>query len=159
MVISLGGTVVPCLMLIFMLVSSLIETDESRHQEPNKRQSVISPSGKYVLTVPIERSKVDRGPLGFGEPYWYVTISDPNGNIIYRDPEEDFPGRFGTYWIWDEKDRVWIFGSDSGICYYEHADGTWTRHGWGESNNDDIEPPESLYPGSFKRDTLEEYDL
>ncbi|MCP4612028.1 MAG: hypothetical protein GY845_25280 [Planctomycetes bacterium] len=159
MVISLGGTVVPCMMLIFMLVSSLVEADESLHQEPNKRQSVISPSGKYVLTVPIERSKVDRGPLGFGEPFWYVTISDPNGNIIYRDPEEDFPGRFGTYWIWDEKDRVWIFASDEGVFYYECTNGIWTRHYWGESSNDDIAPPESLYPSFFKQDTLEEYDL
>lgn len=159
MVISLGGTVVPCMMLIFMLVSPFIRTYESSHQEPNKRQWVISPSGKYVLTVPIERSKVYRGSLGFGEPYWYVTISDTNGNIIYRDSEEDFPGRFGTYWIWDEKDRVWIFASDEGVFYYECTNGIWTRHYWGESSNDDFAPPESLYPSSFKRDTLEEYDL
>ena len=150
MVISLGGTVVPCLMLIFTLVSPFIETDESSHQKPNKRQPLTSPSGKYVLTVPIERSKVDRGPLGFGEHYWYVTILDTNGNIVYRDIEEDFPGRFGTYWIWDEKDRVWIFASDEGIFYYECINDIWTRHYWGESSNDDIAPPGISVPKFFK---------
>ncbi|MHC4244692.1 MAG: hypothetical protein ACYS3N_21220 [Planctomycetota bacterium] len=153
MAISLGGTVVPCLMLILMLVSPFAKRDESSHQEPNKRQLLTSPSGKYVLNVPIERSKEERGLLGFGSPYWHVTISDQNGNILYRDPERDFPGWFGTYWVWDEKDRVWIFGSDSGTFYYECTNDIWTRYGWRQDNKDnteiDIEPPKSLYPSNY----------
>ena len=153
MAISLGGTVVPCMMLILVLVSLFVKTDESSHREPNKRQPLTSPSGKYVLTVPIERSKEERGPLGFGEPYRHVTISDPNGNILYCDLEKDFPGWFGTYWVWDEKDLVWIFGSDSGTFYYECTNDIWTRYGWRQDNKDnaekDIEPPKSLYPSNY----------
>jgi hypothetical protein len=148
--ISLGGSVVPGLMLILMVISPLIRMGQSSHQKPNQRQPVISPSGKYVLTVPIERSKRHKGPLGFGSPYWHVTISDPNGEVVYRDPEEDFPGWFGTYWVWDEEDRVWLFGSDYGTVFYECADGIWTRYQWGSGKTahveKDIVPPESLYP-------------
>ncbi|MCP4257739.1 MAG: hypothetical protein GY774_09470 [Planctomycetes bacterium] len=151
MVISIGGSVVPCLMLILMLVLPFIETDENS-QEPNKRQSVTSPSGKYVLNVPIERSE-DHGLFGFGEPYRHVIISDPNGNILYRDHRKDFPARFGTYWIWDEKDRAWIFASDEGIFYYECTNGIWTRNEWWQGNKDNAEkgirPPMSLYPSYY----------
>ena len=153
MAISLGGIIVPGLLLVLMLVSPFIKIDRSSHQKSNRRQPLKSPSGKYVLTVPIERSKERRGSLGFGSPYWHVTISDPNGNILYRDPEEDFPGWFGTYWVWDEEDRVWLYGSDSGTFFYECTDRIWTRHEWvygktvlGEKY---IGPPESLYPRYF----------
>ena len=153
MAISLGGTVVPGLLLVLMLMSPFIKTDRSTHQKPNQRQPLTSPSGKYVLTVPIERSKERRSSLGFGSPYWHVTISDPNGNVLYRDPEEDFPGRFGTYWVWDKEDRVWLYGSDAGTVFYECVDGIWTRRerGYGKEGNGekDIAPPESLYPSYF----------
>lgn len=158
-VISFGGLIVPCLMLILMIVSPFIETDKSSHQEPNKRQSQVSPSGKYVLNVPIERTG-DRNLFGFGEPYRHVTISDTKGNVLYRDHRKDFPGRFGTYWIWDEKDRAWIFGRDLGTFYYECTDGTWTRHGWVKNNTEkSIEPPDFLYPNNYKQDKLGDYDL
>jgi len=157
MVISIGGSIVPCLMLIFILVLTFIETDKSYHQEPNKRQSQVSPSGKYVLNVPIERTG-DRNLFGFGEPYRHVKISDTKGSVLYRDHRKDFPGRFGTYWIWDEKDRAWIFGSDLGTFYYECTDGTWTRHGWVKNNTEkSIEPPASLYPSSNKKNRLSSY--
>ena len=153
MVISLSGIVVPGMILVLMLVSPFIKIDRSTHQKPNRRQPLTSPSGKYVLTVPIERSKERRGSLGFGSPYWHVTISDPNGSVLYRDPEEDFPGWFGTYWVWDEEDRVWLYGSDTGTVFYECVDGIWTRRerGYGKKGQGekDIEPPESLYPRYF----------
>lgn len=153
MAISISGTVVPCLILVLILVSPFIKVDRSSHKKHNQRQPLKSPSGKYVLTVPIERSKERRGSLGFGLPYWHVTISDPNGNILYRDPEEDFPGWFGTYWVWDEEDRVCLYGSDTGTVVYECVDGIWTRREWGYGKKGhgekDIEPPESLYPSYF----------
>jgi hypothetical protein len=162
LVISIGGSIVPCLMLILMLVLPFIGTDISRYQEPNKQQSVISPSGIYVLNVPIERSG-EHGLFGFGEPYRHVIISDTKGNILYRDHRKDFPGRFGTYWLWDENDRAWIFGSDTGTFYYECTDGTWTRHGWAKNIKDnsekDIVPPESLYPNSYKNNSMKDYNL
>jgi len=136
-----------------MLVSPFIKIDQSSHQKPNQRQPLKSPSGKYVLTVPIERSKERRDLLGFGSPYRHVTISDPNGNVLYRDPEEYFPEWFGTYWVWDEEDRVWLYGSDTGTFYYECVHGIWTRRGWvnGKTGQGEKEigPPKSLNPGYF----------
>jgi len=154
--ISLGGIIVPGLLLVLMLVSPFIKNDQNSHKKPNQRQPLTSPSGKYILTVPIERSKERRGWLGFGSPYRHITISDPNGNVLYRDPEEDFPGWFGTYWIWDEEDRVWIYGSDNGTFFYECVDGIWKRYEWGYSKKGkgekEIEPPKSLYPRYFDKE-------
>jgi hypothetical protein len=151
--ISIGGAVVPSLLLVFMAISPFIKTGPSRHQKPNRRQPLTSPSGKYVLTVPIERSRKRGGLLDFGSPYRHVTISDPDGNVLYRDPKDDFPGWFGAYWIWDEQDRVWLFGSDSGTVFYECVDGEWARAEWVPGKTGDIEreitPPESLYPPSY----------
>jgi hypothetical protein len=156
MAISLGGIIIPGLILVLMLVSPFIKIDQSSHQKPNQRQPLTSPSSKYVLTVPIERSKERRGSLGFGPPYWHVTISDPNGNVLYRDSEEDFPGWFNSYWVWDEEDRVWLYGSDSGTVFYECVDGIWKRYEWGYSKKGkgekEIEPPKSLYPRYFDKE-------
>ena len=153
--ISIGGAVVPALILVLMLASPLIRTDRTSRRKPNQRQPLTSPSGKYVLTVPIERSRTGRGPLGFGSPYWYVTISDQNGNVLYRDSEHDFPGWFGTYWVWDEQDRVWLFGSDSGTFFYECPDRNWRKQEWAPEQKDNIGrrivPPKSLYPPSHVR--------
>jgi hypothetical protein len=62
------------------------------HKE-NQEQPVVSPSGKYVLTVPIETA-ADK------IRYWRVTISDVNGNVLFKDDSE-FVGRLNVYWSWD----------------------------------------------------------
>ena len=140
---SSGGMIIPCLILVLMLVFPLTRTEADHNQLPNQEQPLISPNGKYILTVPIERYK-NPGEFGFGLPFWCVTISVPNGNVIYRDEDKSFPGWFKHYWIWDEEDRAWIYGSDSGTFFYEYKDGKWLKHDWGK--NLDISPPESLYP-------------
>jgi hypothetical protein len=115
-----GGGSVPAVAFIMLLPGPR----GSRTQKPNQREPLASPSGRFVLTVPIERSKRDRGPLGFGFPYWHVTIADPNGQVLYREPEECFHGIHSVYWVWDDKDRVWLYNSDDGAVYvYEQMNG------------------------------------
>jgi len=141
-----GGVSAP----VLLIVLGLFGPDPPDDQKPNQRQPLVSPSGKYVLTVPIERSRQDRGPLGFGLPYWHVTISDPKGQVVYRDPNESFVGIRNVYWVWGQADRVWLFDSDGGAVYvYEQTDGTWSRHEWGHGTGytaQGITPPPSLYP-------------
>jgi hypothetical protein len=148
---SLGGTSVPGLLLVLMLALPFIGIDPDESQKPNQRQPLTSPGGKYVLTVPRERSKEKQGPIGFGLPFWHVKISDPNRVVLYRDAEESFPGHFSMYWTWDEKDRVWLYDSEGGTVYfYEYVDENWTKQEWGHGKTGyvdrDIEPPLSLYP-------------
>ena len=151
--VSLGAMSSPVLLPALALIGALVRTKPS--QMANRRQPSTSPSGKYVLTVPIERARRP-GLLEFGRPYWHVTISDPNGRVLYRDPEEHYPGWFGAYWAWDEQDRVWIFGYDSGTVFFECVDGVWTRHGWWSKDEEykqhGISPPDSLYPKRQIRD-------
>ena len=114
-------------------------------------QPLTSPSENYVFTVPIERSKQESGPAGFGWPFWHVTISDSKGIVVYRDEEESFPGQFNVYWAWDDQDRVWLFNSDDGCVYFwELAGGTWEKQMWGYWKTRQIEtsisPPLSSIP-------------
>ena len=139
--VAIGGLSSTFLILL-LLILPLIRTNKRHEQPPNRQQHLISPSGKYILTVPVKRIKQEL--LSFGRPYRIVTISDPNGKIIYQDREETFPAWFGTYWVWDKEDRVWLFGSDSGVFFYENIDGDWVRRDWYSELG--VSPPESLYP-------------
>ena len=135
---ALGGisSIFFILLFIFILPFTRVK------QLPNRQQHLRSPSGKYVLNVPVKRIK--QKLLSFGDPYRIVTISDRNEEVIYQDKEETFPAWFGTYWVWDKQDRAWIYGSDAGICFYENINGNWIKHHLGDGM--DITPPESLYP-------------
>lgn len=150
MAVSLGGISIPGLFIALMLLHPLLP-HPPREQKPNQREPLSSPSGWYVLTVPIERSGCHRGPLGYGMPFWHVTISDPNGVVLYRDPNEDFHGIHNIYWVWDDQDRVWLYNSDDGAEYfYVRTDSTWSRSRWGGGKPGQgvqpAAPPKALYP-------------
>lgn len=92
-----------------------------QYHKANQEQPLVSPSGKYVLTVPIERA-ADK------LHYWRVTISDVNGNVLFKD-DSQFVGRLNVYWSWDAHDRVWLNNSDNGYTYYWELDqkNRWRR--------------------------------
>ena len=92
------------------------------YHKKNQEQPLVSPSGKYVLTVPIERA-ADR------LHYWRVTISNVNGNVLFKDDSE-FVGHLNVYWSWDDRDRVWLKNSDNGYTYYWEIDdkNAWRRY-------------------------------
>lgn len=150
---SLGGASVPVLLAALVAAGPFIlpEVDSAGMEKPNQQSRATSPSGRYVLTVPIERSKTQKGPLGYGFPYWHVTISDPNGQVVYRDAEDKFDGLHNVYWAWGDGDIAWLYNSDDGsVYYYQCADGQWARGRWGSGKTgyaeQDIAPPASLYP-------------
>jgi hypothetical protein len=148
--ISLGGAALPALILGSVLLRPVLPVPP-RSQKPNQREPLPSPSDKYVLSVPIERSERDKGPLGYGMPYWHVTISDPNGKVLYRDSDEQFHGIHNVYWTWGDDDRAWLYNSDDGAVYfYELTNETWQKGMWGHGKTghveQDIAPPKSLYP-------------
>ena len=107
--------------LLCLLVVLLSGCRGPAYHKPFQDQPLVSPSGKYVLTVPIEKAADDRR-------YWRVTISDRNGNVLFKDDSE-FPARFNVYWTWDNSDRVWLKNSDNGYTYYWEWDNQnhWRR--------------------------------
>ena len=119
---------------------------------PNHIQPLNSPSGKYVLTVPIETTRNPKDP---GRPVWKVTIADPAGQILYRDDDSLFRGDRNSYWTWDSSDRAWLYYSDSGnVFFWEPQDGNWQKAEWGHAHKRsiarDITPPDGLYPEYLK---------
>jgi hypothetical protein len=117
----------------------------------NQRQPLPSPSGKYVLTIPIETGS------HFSSPgVWKVTIRDSEGSVLYKDEGSDFVGSLNVYWVWDDADRVWLYNSDnSHVYFWELQDGVWSKQDWGASRERQIDgviaPPESVYPEYAKK--------
>jgi hypothetical protein len=141
--------VVSALAILFV---SMVIVKKAWMQEPNRRQPLISPSGKYILTVPLERSGVRARPIWGSAPQaWHVTIAERNGTVVYRDPANYFPRESRLYWAWDANDRVWLYdGERHGVCFYENVSDTWGKTEWGHGKAGriarDIAPPMSLYP-------------
>ena len=134
--------------------------------KPNQQSPSTSPSGLYVLRVPVVAVEDSRGKTLH---FWMPEIADSSGKLPYKD-NEGFPARFNVYWCWDSEDRVWLYNSDDGKVWFweqpqriapkaSHSFGdpdeaNWTRNYWGYGKKNecglDISPPASLYPDYVK---------
>jgi hypothetical protein len=123
---------------LFCLLSLLVFTNCLGPQRRNQDQPLTSPSGKYILTVPIETAQDSHR-------YWRLTISDSTGRVMYKD-DSPFVGNLNVYWSWDKQDRVWLKNSDDGAIYYWEIDShdVWHRHRWEKNQNDSLSPPANL---------------
>ena len=136
---------------LLLFVVLFVLTGCARRPAPaNHRQPLVSPSGKYVLTLPIERA-----PAYANARVWKVTISDRQGDVLYKDNTSTFVGYLMVYWIWDAADRVWLYNSDDGRTFFwELTDGKWVKKEWtkdeGERTVRALAPPPSLYPDYAK---------
>ena len=94
---------------------------------PNHKQGVVSPSGKYVLRLPIE-VQTTNVRYNKGKRVWKVTIADASGKIIYKDEDSVMIGHLMVYWGWDDQDRAWVYNSDNGdIWRWELGADGWKK--------------------------------
>lgn len=122
-----------------LVLAMLVVSCSPPAPKPNQSTPSTSPSGKYVLTVPIERDPSDRNL-----PFWRVTISDATGKQLYKD-DSKFIGTLNVYWCWDSADRVWLYNSDDGAIYvWQIIDGQWQRSPFTLAGP--LKPPEELLP-------------
>ena len=133
---------------LLMVVLVLVLPEPPPHD--NQIQDLASPSGEYVLAVPIERNTTN--PDYRNTRVWKVTIRNADGRVEYKDEASTFVGYLNVYWIWDQDDRVWLYNSDDGHVYFwERAQDAWLKHLWGYGQTKDIPrdimPPDNLYPG------------
>ena len=125
--------------LTIILAALVITSCSPPPQKPNQRTPSTSPSGKFVLTVPIERDPTDRYL-----PFWRVTISDTAGKQLYKD-DSKFIGTLNVYWCWDSSDRVWLYNSDDGAVYvWQILDDKWQRSPFTVAGP--LKPPDELLP-------------
>jgi len=89
-------------------------------------QGTPSPSGKYVLRLPIEAQTTN--PQYKGTRVWKVTIADSSGTVLYKDEDSTMVGTLNVYWGWDDQDRAWVYNSDDGrIWRWEFAESGWKK--------------------------------
>jgi uncharacterized protein YcfL len=131
-------------LFVTICVTILMSCQGAQVNKPNQKQRFVSPSGRYILNVPIEEA--DEGK----NHYWRVTISDNKGTIVFKDDSPLF-ARFNVYWYWDKSDRVWLVNSDNGNTYYWEVDenGQWQRTQWQKENSKGLVPPRELYPEAW----------
>ena len=89
---------------------------------PNQTQNQLSPSGRYVLSVPHKyQSKTQ-------ESVWMVTIKSEDGSVLHQDKESTIWSGANAYFGWDEQDRIWLYNSDDGsIWRWELVMGSWKK--------------------------------
>jgi hypothetical protein len=127
-----------------LLLALLCASCSPTAPKPNQRTPSTSPSGKFVLTVPIERDPSDRNL-----PYWRVTISDATGRQLFKD-DSKFIGTLNVYWCCDNADRVWLYNSDDGMIYvWQFIGGQWQRFASAEAGS--LKPPPELYPDYVRK--------
>ena len=133
-----GATCVICIALVLVWTRCGVD-----RPKPNQEQPLTSPSGSYVLTVPIERVQHTDGHSG---RYWRVTIADANGQVLFKD-DSRFVGNLNVYWCWDDHDRVWLRNSDDGRIHYWELDerNGWRRYQWDERDPKCLFPPTRLF--------------
>jgi len=77
----------------------------------NQTQHLPSRDGRYTVDVPIEKSAKKKGV------FWKVTNRDHSGKQLYKDDDSDFIGYLNVYWLWDNRDRLWLYCSDEGTVF------------------------------------------
>lgn len=107
----------------------------------DQTEPLVSPSGKYVLTLPIEKNT--RNPEYATSKVWKVTIHDSAGVLEYKDEDSTMVGYLNVYWSWDTKDRVWVYNSDNGkVLRWEKQGRIWRNS---EITGEEMgEAPESI---------------
>ena len=131
---NLSSTVL-LLAVIFFVACTTVRVDR-----PNQRQQLRSPSGRYVVNVPIETDSQDN------HRYWRVTILDEKGVVLFKD-DSKFVGNLNVYWYWNKNDQLWLRNSDNGRIYYWETDqnGNWQRTEWTEDKKQSLSPPPELF--------------
>lgn len=98
-----------------------------RSKKRNQIQNLPSPSGNYVLQVPIESNTSD--PRYSGTAVWKVTILDRAGRQEYKDEGSTMVGNLNIYWGWDSSDQVWVYNSDdAGVTRWTKSAEGWVKH-------------------------------
>jgi hypothetical protein len=104
-----------------IVISLLFLTCVGCNAAPNQKQNQLSPSGKYVLSVPQRKNNSN-------ESVWMVTITSKDGSILYQDNTSTMWWGANAYFGWDQQDRVWLYYSDDGsILRWELVNGSWNK--------------------------------
>lgn len=92
-----------------------------------EEQPAASPSGRYVLNV----VALDKNlPLNLS---FFITDRE---EVQLFTSEKSFDSRSMTYFLWDEKYRVWVYSGDTGTYFWERStsDNDWQMSVYARSN-------------------------
>ncbi len=115
------ATLVVCQGLITARQNPLGRAERAQLATP--QQSVMSPSGKYVLKV--LRTTME------GHPFLTFELRDPQAGDTAAplfQAADAYSDYHATFILWDEADRVWVYSGDVGTFFWERGDdGEWHK--------------------------------
>ncbi len=130
---------------LLLIVGSLAACKPPQPKK-NQTQNLPSPSGNYILRVPIEENTTD--PRYSGTRVWKVTILNSTGTQEYKDDDSTMVGHLNIYWGWDANDQVWTYNSDDGrITRWTKDSGSWLKH----EDQDKSGIPQDILPAYERR--------
>ena len=105
---------------------------------PNQQPTLASPSRRYTMKMHMEHNR------------WIVSIFDKSGTKLYEDKNSEFVGHLNVYWLWDKKDRLWLYNSDDGRFYYwSPKPSGWSKALWDRETDrkkGELNPPRGVRP-------------
>lgn len=115
--------------------SNIDINDEFSDRLVTEKQSILSPSEKYILEMIASRQDNVRG-------FHFIVKNSADNNEIFRS-EEFFRLRDVNYLFWEDDDVIWAYSGDVGTFYWEKSNNTWEKKSYYE-NKDEVETPEIL---------------
>jgi len=132
------------LLLVALLVLIIFSVYNNTKMENNNRDRVVpkgmasvsnpvtSPSGKYLLKI--NEVMVD-GVKHNQFAVYKVSKGLPETTPVFAS-KDVFRTRDVLFFLWDSKDRVWVYSGDIGTFYWEYATGDiWDKHSYADNKN------------------------
>lgn len=119
------------LLIIFFVQckeTNRMKTEKLPEEVATLNRPAKSPSGIYYLHVVIP-DKDNPEELGF-------EIKDIDNNIVVYRSDKTFNDRHTTFFLWDDKDRIWVYSGDTGTFFWEERNtkGRWTQFTYVKEN-------------------------
>jgi len=130
----------------FLVICVLLFLLPSSAQKVNQTSPLVSPSGKYQVTV-------SSPAMG-----WKFIIETTDKEQRWE-LATFFAPQFNVYWVWDTEDRLWTYNSDDGgVAYFSNEHSEWRQREWhadvvpATDLPAGIRPPDLLYPDYARKE-------
>lgn len=142
-VVPMVGVVVLAVIVLFLTTVSSVRTPKSCSNCAQYNEPLLSPSGKYTLTL---GTKV----AGVQDEYSVAIVIDTRTQTEQALPYSEKMNRSKTYFIWDNNENIWSYNADLGTYVYTNQGSEWVKRQVSTYEEAGMCPPEELIQIMFE---------